>query len=61
MHCKEDSKEVNIFMSAGGGKQLERAFHFDKVVHHPSTGSITNFWWMNQRFQGLQFTATNRK
>ena len=24
---------MNVFLSAGGGKQLERSFHFDKVRH----------------------------
>jgi hypothetical protein len=29
--CKEDAKEVLVSQNVGGGKQLDRAFHFDKV------------------------------
>ena len=30
--CKEDAKEVLVSQNMGGGKQLERSFHFDKVL-----------------------------
>ena len=32
MLCKEDAKEVLVSQNVGGGKQLERSFHFDKVT-----------------------------
>ena len=32
MLCKEDNKEVLVSQNVGGGKLLERSFHFDKVL-----------------------------
>jgi len=36
--CKEDTKEVLVSQNVGGGKQLDRAFHFDKVQIYIAVG-----------------------